>query len=365
MLKIGKIVDSACNLPITTSKVAPDLMGAVEKGEEKLLSTLDSLSNQNIHITAKSFLQKVKKCVEDYFSSHNYQKTQEGSFLKKLRELDNKDLEKISKKYGSSLFTKAHLCANVKMEDIIEVANVGGGKYLPYWTENPDELILLASRIKSPMSFQEGLLETNFLDKARKNPEIWDMAMDVFINPPSLEKTTDLLSYKGSRFAEINKSLISGDISEGTKKFIDSIFDTIQTREIKHPITVFRGEGPEILNSVMTDGGKVDLMKILSDAQKEGKLDTVIQDIIKSNPEVTQKAFMSTSLSDRFLYKTINWELEVKPGTKGIFMETLPTADTGRELEVLLQKDSKIKIKDIEFRQGKIPQWFIKGEVSN
>ncbi len=371
MIRLDKIAQTMQNLPsVLPQKATTAPIQTIANGKEKILLVMDSLACQNAAAVLNkqdnaTLIQKLKTTMNSYLSSHGYKMGPEGRFFKEFEALDASDMAKIAKKHCGSDFIKFHMCGDISAADVMEIANMNGGKYLSYWNENLDELIMLTSRLKSPSTFQNGLIETNFLEIAKKSPAIWDIALDSFINTPKWEDCMAIATYKSNMYHHVNRGLIGGDISSELKKTADSISSTIDRYTIKFPVTVFREDSSEILSSVMTNQGEVDLANILSKALKDGNINSIVSDILQLHPNVTQKAFMSTSFSDRFSRKAINWELTVKPNTKGIFLETLPIGSDGKELELLLQKGSKIDIKDIEFRQTDTPQWFLKGEVSS
>ena len=73
--------------------------------------------------------------------------------------------------------------------------------------------------------------------------------------------------------------------------------------------------------------------------------------------------FASHKPSDTKKTPKMLWILDTKSNTKGAYLDPLNLeGKCSFEKEILLQKDTDIKIKDMAFKDG---IWLVKGEVSN
>ena len=85
-----------------------------------------------------------------------------------------------------------------------------------------------------------------------------------------------------------------------------------------------------------------------------------------------QPSFMSTTMDKKVAYEyyvepqkgaNVLFELTTKPNTKGVFVEQLTKRNNlSFEREVLLQRNSELKLKDVNFKNG---FWTVSAEVSN
>lgn len=376
---INKIAQSLLNKGKKALLKASDInitSKPLKDGSEKIFLGLDSIASQknvivkkakqkgNLEVTAEDY----KETLAKYFDSHNYAKQADNKYFKDFDQFSTSEISEIDNKYGASDFVLESLAADSTIEDITELACRNNKKHLAFWNNNPDRAIMLTTRLKSDWSTQSLDFQKEFQKITDANPAIWDIAADSMIKMPEKEQVRAILNYKSAGFREINKSLISGEITPESQKVINAISQAIEPHVISAPITLYRGESLDILKKVKnSDGQTLNLAEILEKAQKEDNLKETIETLLSKNPEVEQKAFMSTSLSDKFLGRnTVNWILSPEPGTRGLFLETLPVADTGQELEVLLQKNAKLKIQEIKPKEHPGgTQWYIKAKVSN
>lgn len=258
--------------------------------------------------------------------------------------------------------------ADVTVDDVIELASRNNKKYLKFWNDNPDRAIMMTTRLKSAWSPQSLDFQKEFQKYIEQNPAVWDVAVDSMMKMPTKEQMSSILNYKSVGYRELNKSIIDGTLTPHLQQLTDTISQSLDNHVIAVPVKLYRGEGIGILKNVMTsDGEIIDLGKILEKSKADGTIDTTLEKLLGKKLEVKQEAFMSTSLSDKFLGRnSVNWTLDVEPGSKGLFLETLPVADTGQELEVLMQKGSRIKIQDIKFKEHPTgTHWYINASVYN
>lgn len=378
-MHVNKIVHTLLNGSKTTLKngIADITSKSVEDGSERILLGLDSIASHRNLIVQKSepkddltsLTEQFRETITKYFDSHNYQKQPDNKYFKNLDQFSDEELAEIDDKYVAADFVLESLMAGVTVDDVVELASRNNKKYLKFWNDNPDRAIMLTTRLKSSdCSPQDIDFQKNFQKYIDENPAVWDMAVDSMIKLPSREQMAAIMNYKSVGFKELNRSIINGSLTPQQQQFSDTISQMIDKHIIRKPMKLYRGEGLGILKKVTaSDGETLDLGKILGQARKEGNLDETVKKLLDKNLGVKQDAFMSTSLSDRFWGRnSLNWELDLEPGSKGVFLETLPIAEGGREFEVLMQKGSKMKIQDIKLKEHPSgPQWYIKARLYN
>lgn len=305
---INKIAQSLLNKGKKALLKASDInitSKPLKDGSEKIFLGLDSIASQknvivkkakqkgNLEVTAEDF----KETLAKYFDSHNYAKQADNKYFKDFDQFSTSEISEIDNKYGASDFVLESLAADSTIEDITELACRNNKKHLAFWNNNPDRAIMLTTRLKSDWSTQSLDFQKEFQKITDANPAIWDIAADSMIKMPEKEQVRAILNYKSAGFREINKSLISGEITPESQKVINVISQAIEPHVISAPITLYRGESLDILKKVKnSDGQTLNLAEILEKAQKEDNLKETIETLLSKNPEVEQKAFMSTSL---------------------------------------------------------------------
>lgn len=243
------------------------------------------------------------------------------------------------------------------------------GEILEYLNNNPEKLdgltkILLQN--KAPIGHIANLDEKH-----------WFSVIQSVETPPTGLTKVAMLEYKKGSW-EINgllSSLKSGaDLPTTIKQkynkltnYINDITDYINTQTLKEPITVYRDDSYGILSSVKLDNGNT-LDKELEMLANSGDINFIKHSakiLSKQDFEpIEQKRFLSTTFVKELHYnndRKIRWELNVPAGTKGTFIEAYNTLKShGNEVEFLIQRDSKIIIRDIQWLDNK---WYIKADI--
>ena len=78
-----------------------------------------------------------------------------------------------------------------------------------------------------------------------------------------------------------------------------------------------------------------------------------------------QEHFMSATIAGPapFEHYPVHWDFDVEQGSKGVLLEGInPSGALQHETEILLQKDSKITITAIDYKNGK---WQLVGNIKN
>lgn len=210
-----------------------------------------------------------------------------------------------------------------------------------------------------------------------KKPESLQLVQNIGLNPPTNSKVLDSIkNYKGLHYFSINNTLrgIRQSYRNDINEEIQTLSEYIDKNPIKKPLTLYRGEGLDILSEVKMKNGKtVNLAKMMMNAKTPEQVNKVREFIMDNEITAHQPSFMSTSFDKHIANafaassyefnqdsNTILWELKTTENTKGILLDTIKS-DVSEE-EVLLQKGSSIKITDAHYCNG---FWKLNGEVSN
>ena len=302
--------------------------------------------------------------VENLLGKHGYAKGPSGYIVKKVEQSVKDKLYQIYGHYGSKIVSKIESpLSSTDIKNLQTMLNSCGGEYQHLFHTDVDKLIQIYRNIEHTGVFTQ-------LDKM--TPGRWEAVFNIAsAKPITVDQLSAITSYKGSSSA-INGALTAhkkhGTGIGGTvKEQIDNIQSYISTQVLDKPITVYRGEGYEVLGSVkLNDGSGLTLDQALMNAANGSKADrdALIDHILDHDYVATQERFMSTSMLPGHNFSgSIVWELEVQKGSKGVFLEGINVQGSfSSECELLLQKDSQILITDIEYKNN---QWHLKGKVTN
>ena len=195
---------------------------------------------------------------------------------------------------------------------------------------------------------------------------------DSFKHKPSPEQMNAITRYKNSAIAF--NALLSGTFFDYKKgetlceicDGINYLTDCIANYELKESITVYRGEGYHVLNSVniniQVDGQTINksLGKLLEEIKsypkyKRDKYINAIKDYMSSHElSAEQERFMSTSaLKSECSFGELNWEITLPKGTNALYLETSNLNKAyAEQAEFLIQRGAKIIIDSIEFNEN-------------
>lgn len=126
-----------------------------------------------------------------------------------------------------------------------------------------------------------------------------------------------------------------------------------------------------ILSTIEIDGHSLtDLMKQATNSNDNSIITRICNHLNTEQPSLERGSFMSTSLSPFKIideHPPIQWTLKSNKDVKGLYIEDLYNVLYGRgnkdgnEVELLVQRGSKIKIKKAEFKNG---VWQLEGVIS-
>lgn len=334
-------------------------------GIEKFLSALGSVFQADVDIS----LPQLKKL----FADNNFKMNKNGHFYKKLSSIE---LNNIDKRFGDKSEMVKDFFAPVPVEiqnQFKDFLSIGNNSKLA--KTNFEEMYILFSSMNESMKSYDKTIKF-----FKEKPQYAQFIQNLAINPVKTSGTFDAISkykYKGD-------ALINGALRGQSKstpeinKQINAISSFIDTQKIKTPARLYRGEGIERLSNVKLKNGKtVNLAEMMASARgDQNKINKIREFVLDNSLEATEKGFMSTTMdksialdfaspkpSDTGRVPKMVWILDTKPNTKGAYLDPLNLGGKASfEKEVLLQRDSNIKIKDINFKDG---LWYVKGEVSN
>lgn len=234
---------------------------------------------------------------------------------------------------------------------------------LKYWDANPEkltELVQILSKNHTPIGKLSQL-----------SPAHWDVIINSVKHPATGKIHESMMVYKDDS-REINWALTDlkkNNIQPSPKiqSHIDNITAYIDQQRIKEPIKVYRDDSYGILDIVTLSNNKslgVELKNIANIKDVELR-ERLLDKIRREDITIYQERFMSTSMCEdvHFNKSDIRWEFDLPAGTKGTFIESYNTKTThGNQVEFLLQRNSQILIKDIEYENG---VWKIYANIKN
>ena len=270
------------------------------------------------------------------------------------------------KEYGTVTGTtiinslETNLCAK-DIKIMRQIMNSADGAHIEYFTNNMTDLLYLYQILRKSHEFMKNI---DNITSAQ-----WGMIINTLKNKPNKNELASIMEYK-SNSAPINTNLTSIEINPNhtfsdpeMEKQINTITSYIDTQEIPESITVYRGEGYSVFDTVEINGEKLStLMKKAAASNNQDQIDEVILLIEENNLVAHQERFMSTSIFQENAFKDdINWILELPEGTKGVFIEGINYNSThNSECELLLQRGYDILLQKAEFING---EWYMTGKI--
>lgn len=224
----------------------------------------------------------------------------------------------------------------------------------------------------------------DFKAKSYQNPETFKLIENLAQSEMDKKTFKSLSAYKGKVYTgtgeEIQDALRLGKKpSKRIQKHINNISSYIDNQKIPESVKLFRGESchANLMHVKINSKEDVNLghMIFLAGKSKDDKEINKVREFVLDN-EVTAKipAFASTSIDKNVAIDftethsfddRVIFNLDVSPDTKGTFIEGFYTKGKfKKQNEVLLQKGSEIKIKDINYDKEN-GVWIIEGRVSN
>ena len=371
-----KMMNKSLDNAISSAKSATELQDIKQaltyvnnpKTKQHLLDNI-AIKEKAIAASAPTpkFLSEVQ--VQNLLAKNGFVQNSHGFWQKTL---DQVTKDKLYKQYGSYSSTIIHkIEASLSIEDIKKlqtIMNAGNGQFINVWQNDMNNLILLYRNIKNTNIF-------SYLNDMGTGE--WETLVNIAKNPISEDTLYSIQIYKGSGYSSINHAL--ENMHKKGIPYPANVADDIQkiqaylnTQVIHSQITIKRNEGYEVLHSVTLPNGKH-----LDDAMQEAvahfnatkgdrtKINEVRKMVLGQISVAHQEHFMSATIAGPapFDSSPVHWDFKVEQGSKGVLLEGVnPSGAHQNETEILLQKDSKITITAIDYKNGK---WQLEGNIKN
>lgn len=263
-------------------------------------------------------------------------------------------------RYGSySSKVIAHIESTLTASDITKIQtimNAANGQFISIYQNDMATFLHLYKQIKGTNIF-------SYLNEM--NTGEWETFANLIKNPIDIKTIEAIDNYKGSGYMTINNALEKmkkqGIAPTGsTKDKIDALQSYISTQVIHTPVTIRRNEGYEVFRSVKLPNGKT-LDKAMEEAynawaasgyKDKTPIEKLKQMVNSGDYTASQEHFMSATIAGPapFYSYPVHWEITVEKGSKGVLLEGAKVnAGLGSETEILIQKDSEIKILGLDF----------------
>lgn len=313
------------------------------------------------------------KSIENNLMKNGYQKDNNGNFSKTFTPEQKKELE-AKWGYPHKNFIKLHeqpLTQN-DLKEFKDFVDIGKNQGKKLYNNNFNNMFLVWRIMK----------QNRMIDSFKKNCDAnkgYYKLLENSVNTNLMENLGVVSDYKADCSSELNTHLRlqANDpyykMDDVAKRDIKKLSDFISTQKVPESIKLYRGEGYEILNNVELDDGRVlnlgQMMKEAAAYNDENMINEIKELVLDNEITATQPGFMSASLDDNmcmaFSLNRISWELTPEKDTKGSYVDSVNLVNLfSAENEVLLQKNSKIKIDSIDYDSEKC-LWKLKGRVSN
>ena len=353
------------------------IINADVKDEKVKSDMLDKIKERRTQIEASQ--QSVPKQItmnqlQNLLTGTIYIKTQDGKYEIDKTKAEYKDyIQAINTHCGDFSYNVISLLSpsinTQQLRNMVDMLNYNNGEFIDIFTKD----------IKSFVIFYNAVM--NSFGMIGKKDEIakkqWGALVNSFIHPANKDELAAVKYYKGSGYHNINGALTQQKQYPGytpsqyVQKQIDVLTSYIQTQEVPNDMTVFRGEGLQVLNSAgnvtvnFEDGSSI--TKPLGDLLKEAmiyspeKRNELIDSLLDNDFVATQERFMSVAAKNPF-GGDLQWKLTVPAGSHALYLE-VPNVDhvNEDEKEFLLQRDSQIAFKGVSFANGK---WTIHGTIN-
>lgn len=327
--------------------------------------------------------QRMSKLTDSQFDTlleqNNYKLTENGKYQKIYSDDERLKIctSRESNESHKSILIQQPISKD-EMKGFKEFLELGNGKALKYKDKYFDNLMV------GYLNLKRGAIFEKHKSLAENNDYYQDLVIAPLISSTDVVYTNYLFNYKSNDFKSVNDYLRAlsnktvSHIPEEINKEINVISQYIDTHKIQKPVKLFRTDSVDAFNNIKTEDGSVfDLGKVMKEvkncknpeeiAQKVNWVKEFVQD---NKLTANFPGFLSTSLDKNigsfFDGKCdVDWQLEAKKGTKGVYLETLNVNGCfTRENEFLLQKGSNISINSVDYDFDN-KKWKVTGEVSN
>lgn len=225
------------------------------------------------------------------------------------------------------------------------------------------------------------VLKYNNKTQVYKDKNLYNAITNLIISSPKEDEHLSILKYKGKtydkgvasdsqKYLRENYKDKSISPSAEVKTFIDNLSSFLDKQVLPEKMELYRGERYGVFENVKIGDKSINLGEMMQNAAQSknyNEIEKVKEFVLNNEITVTQPAFMSTSANKDTALERKNgifWIFETEPNTKGAYLEGLNTSFYTFQDEVLLQKNSKIKLMSCDYNSYD-NIWCIKAKVSN
>lgn len=225
------------------------------------------------------------------------------------------------------------------------------------------------------------VLKYNNKTQVYKDKNLYSAVMNLIMSSPKEDEHLSILKYKGKtydlgvasdsqKYLRENYKDKSISPSAEVKTFIDNVASFLDKQVLPEKMELYRGERYGVFENVKIGDKSINLGEMMQSAAQSkdyNEIEKVKEFVLNNEITVTQPAFMSTSANKDTALERKNgifWIFETEPNTKGAYLEGLNTSFYTFQDEVLLQKNSKIKLMSCDYNSDE-NIWCIRAKVSN
>lgn len=313
------------------------------------------------------------KGIENNLLKNGYQKDEQGNLKKSFTPEQTQELN-AKWGYPHKNYIKLHEkpFTQSDLQDFKNFVEIGKDKGKNLYNKNFNNLFTVYLIMRN----------NNMIDTFKKNCAVnkdYYKLLENAVNTNLMDNLGVVSDYKADCSSELNTylRLQANDayykMDSVAQRDINRLSDFISTQQIPESVKLYRGEGYEVLNNVeLSDGRVINLGQMMKEAatyNDENMINEIKELVLDNEITAIQPGFMSASLnenvSDAFAVNRISWELTPEKDAKGSYVDSVNLVNLfSVENEVLLQKNSKIKIDSIDYDSEKCI-WKLKGRVSN
>lgn len=324
-----------------------DISKLDSKTQKYILENLPTNMQSNINKISEDIFNRDK--IAKVFENMGFSEKENRNGIFAPVDLQEKVFDKMNfGRYGDIFFSEDDL------DNISKMLNQGNHK--DFWKkQTPEDLIVYCLRYKNLFSdfYTPPVIE-------RMGDKFWDNVIKNLENStPSEDELTALARYTGESSNQINAALTARQNNQNSNqiylKYADDLAQLLDKHVLTEDIHVYMGSDYiEPLNTLkLKDGTSIlDVIENPSKFKDRSKeIDALLNGFV-----VNQERFMSTSLVEEnhsHRFAKVNYDFTLKAGSNALF-RNIYTNVNNHEIEMIVQKDSKIIFKGIDWDTGKI-----------
>lgn len=326
-----------------------DISKLDSKTQKYILENLPANMQSNINKISEYIFDRDK--IAKVFENMGFSEKENRNGIFAPKDLQEKVLDKMDVsrgRYGDIFFCEDDL------DNISKMLNQGNHK--DFWKkQTPEDLIVYCLRYKNLFSdfYTPPVIE-------RMGDKFWDNVIKNIENSTTTEdELTALARYTGESSNQINAALTARQNHQNSNqiylKYADNLSQLLDKHVLTEDIHVYMGtDYTESLAGLMLQDGTSILDVIENPSKFKDRSDEI--DALLNGFVVNQERFMSTSLVEEnhsHRFAKVNYDFTLKAGSNALFRNIYSNVNN-HEIEMIVQKDSKIIFKGIDWDTGKI-----------